>query len=129
MEKSCCADVTTTLKITKLSFIEEATAILLFLFGVPGAAYSLPVLAGILYYYHGPYVFFTFVALLILLSVWPVSFNVASLTSWPANAILRYFSFKCVATQLLDNKRPYVLVAPPHGLFVSYIYYVACMSI
>lgn len=106
-----------TLKVAKLSFLEETVAILMFLFGVPGAAYTIPVIATVLYYCCGSYVMFAYLAAMAALSVAPVSFRESSLWSWPARAIMRYFSFKGCFTQIPDCDRPYILVAPPHGVF------------
>ena len=106
-----------TLKVAKITFIEEATIVLLFLFGVPGAVYSMPFIGYLLYKFVSVQVFIGFAAFLLLLAYLPVKFKMSNLVSWPAIALLRYFSFKGVFTQTLDANRPYILVAPPHGVF------------
>ena len=106
-----------TLKIAKMSFLEELTAVCLFLFGVPGAAYTIPVIGAALYYSVGPFALFGYLAFLVLLSMLPAPFRESSLWSYPAIAVSKYFSFKGCFTQMLDSDRPYILVAPPHGLF------------
>lgn len=104
-------------KICRMTLIEEVTSVLLFLFGVPGAAYTLPIIIWVVYSLFGWKIAGTLVVFLATLSFLPAPFRLSTLTSWPAIAILRYFSFKGMFTQLLDYKRPYILVAPPHGVF------------
>jgi hypothetical protein len=106
-----------TLKQAKMTFLEEFTAVCLFLFGVPGAAYTIPVIAAVLYYLAGPTVLIGYLTFLVVLSMLPAPFQEDSLWSYPAIAISKYFSFKGCFTQMLDRNRPYILVAPPHGLF------------
>jgi hypothetical protein len=105
--------------ITKMTLKEELVAILLFLFGVPGSVFSIPVLVCIVGFITGSFSKTILGALLILipLALVPVHFNRSMLSSWYALQILRYFSFKGVfAEPILENK-PYILVAPPHGVF------------
>jgi hypothetical protein len=105
--------------VTKMGYVEEFVAMCLFLFGVPGAVFSFPVLVilgGILIGDMGRAAVVG-AGILASLAILPAPFNAKSLSSWYALQILRYFSFKAVfAEPLLENK-PYILVAPPHGVF------------
>jgi hypothetical protein len=105
--------------VTPMKWYEEWAAILLFLFGVPGAVFSFPVLAVILGYLFNAYkiVFTIFIAAGVTLSILPAPFIESSLSSWPALQILRYFSFKGIFEERLTKDKPYILVAPPHGVF------------
>lgn len=55
--------------------------------------------------------------LLFILAVIPAPFNKKSLSSWYAFQIIRYFSFKAVYVEKIHENTPYILVAPPHGVF------------
>jgi len=110
----CSPEVTT--KVQNMTIIEEVTSILLFLLGVPGAAYSLPVIGTVIYKLFGTAATVSFIACLIGLAYAPAKFSMSALNSWPAISILRYFSFKGVFATPLDSKRAYILVAPPHGV-------------
>lgn len=107
------------ISVTKMTLYEETIAALLFLFGVPGAVVSFPlciVLLGLLIG-NMKYAAMIGIGLLVPLALAPAPFSAKSLSSWYALQILRYFSFKAVfAEPLLENK-PYILVAPPHGVF------------
>jgi hypothetical protein len=107
------------LNVVPMTFLEEFTCVLLFLFGVPGAAFSFPVLLGLVGYLTGNYrLVFTVATIIgVTLSLWPVKFNEESLSSWSSLQILRYFSFKAIYPERLPKDRPYILVAPPHGVF------------
>ena len=61
--------------------------------------------------------FTTIVLICILLALWPVSFWEASLHSAPATWVLKYFSMRFIWQKDLDPTQPYILVAPPHGVF------------
>lgn len=107
------------LKIAPMTFIEELTAILLFLFGVPGAVFSIPVVVLVLGYLTQSYRMITTIAAVLctILALWPAPFVEKSLSSWAAVQILRYFSFKGIFEEPLSSEKPYILVAPPHGVF------------
>ena len=104
------------LKPANIGSLEELTAMALFLFGVPGAAFVLPVILILVYFASGFKAFAVVFALLAVLAVSPVQFTEKNLASWPAVGMLRYFSFKAIFTTLLDKGKPYILVAPPHGV-------------
>lgn len=107
------------LSITKMSFFEELTAVCLFLFGVPGSVVSVPILLTIIGMVTGRFMITYAVGLLLLipLALLPAPFSEKSLTSWYALQILRYFSFKVVYAEPVIENKPYILVAPPHGVF------------
>lgn len=107
------------LKKTKMTWMEEIVAVCTFCFGVPGAAFSVPAIllgAGIL---TGSIVrsFLIGMAVLAPLAFLPSPFQEKSLSSWWALQILRYFSFKVIYEEQIQDKKPYILVAPPHGVF------------
>lgn len=106
-------------EIAPMTFFEELTAICLFLFGVPGAVFSLPIVALLLGYLFGNFQLVGTVAIGfgIILSILPAPFIEKSLSSWAAVQILRYFSFKGIFEEPLSCEKPYILVAPPHGVF------------
>lgn len=106
-------------KVTKMSFIEEIIAMCMFLFGVPGAVFSVPVIVIAVGVYIGDIGRAAVVAAVILasLAIMPAPFVPKSLSSWYALQILRYFSFKAAFSEQLDPNKPYILVAPPHGVF------------
>lgn len=106
-------------RIEPMTFLEELMAVFIFFFFVPGSVISIPALTFIIGYLTGQYkivcsivgvitLYFTFV---------PIRFKDSSLTSWWALQILRYFSFKGIFEETLQNHKPYILVAPPHGVF------------
>lgn len=107
------------LKITPMTFVEEFTAVMLFLFGVPGAVFSIPVVLALLGLAVGNvWKTMTFGVLMLLpLSFLPAPISDKALSSWYALQILRYFSFKAVFEERLEKNKPYILVAPPHGVF------------
>ena len=107
------------LSVTKMTFYEELIAFLLFLFGVPGAVFSFPVLIVILGFAIGSFSKAAVVGAVILipLALAPAPFSPKTLSSWYALQILRYFSFKCVFEEPIIENKPYILVAPPHGVF------------
>lgn len=105
--------------VVPMTFLEEFTAMMLFLFGVPGAVFSLPVVLAIVGFAVGSYrVAFTVGGIIgVTLALWPAPFVESSLSSWAALQIIRYFSFKGIFEVKLSSKKPYILVAPPHGVF------------
>ena len=106
-------------KIVPMTSFEEFVAVCLFLFGVPGSVFSFPVLAFIIAYFSGAYVtvFTVTIGLGIILSLMPAPFVDSSLSSWAALQIIKYFSFKGIFEERLKKGKPYILVAPPHGVF------------
>lgn len=107
------------LSVTKMTFYEELVASLLFLFGVPGAVFSFPVLVCLLGVFMGNMWHATIIGTLILipLALAPAPFSPKALSSWYALQILRYFSLKFVYEEPIIENKPYILVAPPHGVF------------
>lgn len=105
--------------VRKMTFYEEFVAASLFLFGVPGAVVSFPLCIALLGVYIGSMrnAAVIGVGILIPLALAPAPFNAWSLSSWYALQILRYFSFKAVFAEALVENKPYILVAPPHGVF------------
>jgi diacylglycerol O-acyltransferase 2, plant len=107
------------LKVVPMTFGAELFAMTLFLFGVPGAVFSIPVLIILVAVFTSAYklVFSVSFVILLLLTISPAPFQEKSLHSWYALQILRYFSFKGIFEEPLKKDRPYILVAPPHGVF------------
>lgn len=107
------------LSITKMTFLEEFTAVCLFLFGVPGSVVSVPIVLTIIGIFTKQMVvtYVVGVLLLIPLAIMPAPFSEKSLSSWYALQILRYFSFKAIYAEPIIENKPYILVAPPHGVF------------
>lgn len=107
------------LSITPMTFLEEAAAVILFVFGVPGAAYSVPVCLLLLGWYFGA----TFSTLALgFLALLPLSFlddspSMDILKGWHAKQIVKYFSFKVSFVEPLPENQPCIMVAPPHGVF------------
>jgi 2-acylglycerol O-acyltransferase 2 len=106
-------------KICKMSFIEEFTVCLLFLFGVPGAVFSIPILLAIIGYYIDSYKKSYGIGLLLCipLIIFPSPFKDSSLSSWFSFLVVKYFSFKGIYVDKIEPHKPYILVAPPHGVF------------
>ena len=106
-------------KVTKMKFKEEVIAMCMFLFGVPGAVFSIPVIVIAVGLFIGDIGRAAVVAAVILasLAIMPAPFLEKTLSSWYALQILRYFSFKAAFAEQLDANKPYILVAPPHGVF------------
>ena len=106
-------------RVVPMTFVEELTAICLFLFGVPGAVFTLPVLTFLVAFLTKAYLYtFSFaIGISLILAVWPAPFQESSLSSWASIQILKYFSFKGLFEVPLSRDKPYILVAPPHGVF------------
>lgn len=106
-------------RIVPMTFFEEFAAIVVFLFGVPGAVFSIPVVIFLLGYWLQNHQLVCSIAFVIgaILALMPAPFQEKSLSSWLAIQVLRYFSFKGIFEEALKSDRPYILVAPPHGVF------------
>jgi hypothetical protein len=104
------------LKQSKVSFIEELICLAIFFFGVPGAVFVFPVALGLVYFLWGVVPFLLGLAAFVSVSFLKADFSEEMLTSWPAIAMVRYFSFKGVFCKLLEKDKAYILVAPPHGV-------------
>lgn len=106
-------------RVVPMTFTEELVAVVIFLFGVPGAVFSLPALLLILGYAFQSYRLVLTVGAVVgvTLALWPAPFVESSLSSWAALQILRYFSFKGIFEEPLRKSKSYILVAPPHGVF------------
>jgi hypothetical protein len=107
------------LSVTTMTLFEELVAMCIFLFGVPGAVFSLPVLVVAIGLFFGDIGRTAALAAVVLatLAFLPAPFNAKALSSWYALQILRYFSFKAVFAEPIPENKPYILVAPPHGVF------------
>lgn len=104
------------LRQSSISLLEEITCVLTFFFGVPGAVFVIPVALFLVYAAWGTLPFLLGTTFFASLSFVKVSMSEDMLTSWPAIAMVRYFSFKGIFSQLLEKDKPYILVAPPHGV-------------
>jgi hypothetical protein len=107
------------LSVTTMTLFEELVAMCIFLFGVPGAVFSLPVIVVVIGLFCGDIGRTAALAAIVLatLAFLPAPFNAKALSSWYALQILRYFSFKAVFAEPIPENKPYILVAPPHGVF------------
>lgn len=106
-------------RVEPMTFLEELTAVLIFLFLCPGSVFSIPILACLLAFLTGQYTitFTVFAAITILLTILPAPFQESALSSWWSLQVIRYFSYKGIYEERLKNHKPYILVAPPHGVF------------
>lgn len=106
-------------KVVPMTFFEELCAVVIFLFGVPGSAFSIPVLFTLIGYFTKAYTlsFSVMIGGGIILSLLPAPFIEKSLSSWIALQLIKYFSFKGIFEERLKKGKPYILVAPPHGVF------------
>ncbi|RYH10724.1 hypothetical protein EON65_39345 [archaeon] len=102
-----------------MTFFEEFVAVMVFMFGVPGSVITIPMLVGLLGFLTGNYTMTISIAagLLTILFLLPAPFIESSLTSWLAILIIKYFSYKGIYEEKLKRGKPYILVAPPHGVF------------
>ena len=107
-----------------LTLSEELISMAIFLFGVPGAVFIIPLVlicSYVHFYLTGSYYILAMtVSMICILSALPGKFKEQYLASWPAVAMLRYLSFKVAFTQFLEKGKPYILVAPPHGVSLYY---------
>ena len=110
------------LKTAQVSWKEEAACLTTFFLGVPGAVFVFPIALGLIYFLWGSVPFWMCSSAFISLSFLRADIDEDILTSWPSIAMIRYFSFKGVFSQLLQKDKPYILVAPPHGVRF-YIHY------
>lgn len=107
--------------ITKLSWIEELTTILILLFALPGAIFSLPILTIII----GHFISNMMVAVMILccfifpLHFYPISFSEDFLYSWISYLLMKYFSFRVVVHNdaYITKRKLFIVACPPHGVF------------
>ena len=102
-----------------MGILEEIFCLFMFLFGVPGGIFVLPVCIIFIAIVSGCY-FYTFTAVVgisLILLLQPVKCQEYWLYSWPCIQIIRYFSFKIIYEKEIECNKPYILVAPPHGVF------------
>eukprot|EP01031_Cornospumella_fuschlensis_P044562 gene44562-54498_t len=102
-----------------MSFFEEFVAVMIFMFGVPGSVITIPILVIALGFLTGNYIVVVSIAagILTILFLLPAPFIESSLTSWMSVLIIKYFSYKGIYEERLPRGKPYILVAPPHGVF------------
>lgn len=105
--------------VASMKWYEEAAALIILAFGVPGSVFSVPLLVALIGWLTGSIIraFLISLALLLPLSMIPAPFDERSLTSWMSFQILRYFSFKVIFRERLQPNQPRILCAPPHGVF------------
>jgi 2-acylglycerol O-acyltransferase 2 len=87
--------------------------------GVPGAVISVPILILLVGLAIGSIkLSFLYGSIILLtLAIIPAPLIQSSLSSWLALQIIRYFSFKAIYEDRIEVNKPYILVAPPHGVF------------
>jgi hypothetical protein len=121
-------------RVQPMSLWQEACCMLLLGFGVPNGVFSIPMATFAVGYFvigNVAWAFQVLVALLMPLALLPQPFLPDILTSWMANKILKYFSFRLVCadgasffmqedvgrvTKATAAMRPQIFVAPPHGI-------------
>mmetsp|Transcript_22471 Transcript_22471/g.32800 ORF Transcript_22471/g.32800 Transcript_22471/m.32800 type:complete len:365 (-) Transcript_22471:96-1190(-) len=108
-----------TTSIAPMTLMEELFALIIFVFGVPGSAYSVPIVLAVVGYFLGSVVKTIVIGFAILapFAFLPAPFFEKSLSTWYSLQILRYFSFKCIYAEPIEENKPHILVAPPHGVF------------
>ena len=99
-------------KVVPMTFVEELYSLLIFLFGVPGSAYSIPIVLCIIGSLTSNFLktFIIGAAVLGPLAFLPAPFYPKSLSTWFSFQILRYFSFKCIFAEKIEDNEPYILV-------------------
>lgn len=112
------------LKPAPLSFVEELTCIAIFLFVIPCAALFLPIVVGLIFHYYGWKVGTAITVILAASTMKLPKFSMNALQSWQSVSFLRYFSFKGSFAQKLDLSKPYILVAPPHGVIFRFLLHI-----
>ena len=107
------------LKITKMSFIEELSAFLISLYGLPGCVVSVPITTALIGYLTNSYrnCFILLGLLLIPLFIFKAKFSRTILTSWLSFQVLRYFSFKLIYEEIPEVGKKRIIIGPPHGVF------------
>lgn len=93
-------------RINKMTWFQEAVALFILVFGVPGFAISLPILLLTIGYLSGSILrtFVIGVLLIAPLSFTPAPFIESSLSSWIAYQMVSYFSFKIMYEQELQGR-------------------------
>lgn len=117
------------LKVEPMEWWEETICVLFLAFGVPNGAITVPFVTALLGYFVLGSITRAFAYLLLgllPLAILPQSFVPATLHSELAHLIAKYFSFRFAYEDHImthdpsednPNKRPQILVAPPHGVF------------
>ena len=109
------------LKVEKMSFLEEASCVLLMAFGVPNGVFTFPPLVYLVGRFLVGNVKLTATiagGLLLPLAIMPQKYVPSSLQSWMSIQVGRYFSYRMVVEKVPEkNDRPRIMVAPPHGVF------------
>jgi hypothetical protein len=107
--------------LAKLTLKEEIIAILLLLFGIPGAIFSIPVVTLIIGYFISNVILAIMIVCCFIfpLHFYPVYFAEDFLYSWWSHLFLKYFSFRVILHNetYLTKRKLYIIVAPPHGVF------------
>lgn len=84
---------------------------------VPGSGLLLPVLLILCYLVLGKLYAFLMIALYLGGLAIRAEFDIRAHTSFPALSLVRYFSYRQIYAELLEPNKPYIFVAPPHGVF------------
>jgi hypothetical protein len=98
--------------ITPMSFVSEMYSICVFLFGVPGCVFTVPLVLLFIGYVTGAIgkTFLIGILALAPLSLLPAPFLKGALSSWYAVQILKYFSFKCIYEEAIEENKPHIMV-------------------
>ncbi|KAG7365173.1 diacylglycerol acyltransferase [Nitzschia inconspicua] len=117
------------LKVQPMTFWEELLTVMFLAFVVPNGVFTIPPLVFLI----GKFVvgsvsktFLVFGLMLVPLAILPQPYKPATLQSWMAVQVCRYFSFRFIYEEqpppvpASDSKieyHPRIMVAPPHGVF------------
>jgi 1-acyl-sn-glycerol-3-phosphate acyltransferase len=107
-------------KIQPMNPFSHLLCILFLAFGVPNGVFTLPPLiymVGRLVVGNVQATFMGALLLLIPLSFLPQPFVPSSLQSWMAVQIIKYFSFRIIVEERVQDTQGHIFVAPPHGVF------------
>ena len=104
-------------RIEPLSIWQDLFCMCCFAFGVPGAAFTIPVVLLCVAYVVSSTLAISLFAMLIPLAFVPARFKESNLYSWASVMMIKYFSFKVIFHDFIPAKTRTILVAPPHGVF------------
>ena len=108
-----------TTKIQSMTWLEELSSILVLGLGVPGFVFAFPVFIIIAGLISGSFINTLIIAFVLLLPLVliPIQHNENVISSWICFQLLQYFSMKFIYRTQLPKDKPFILVAPPHGVF------------
>jgi 1-acyl-sn-glycerol-3-phosphate acyltransferase len=108
------------LKIQPMDPLSHLLCVLFLAFGVPNGVFTIPPVIYLIGRFVVGNVHATCVGVLLLLiplSIFPQPFKPSSLQSWMAVQVIKYFSFRFITEERVQDTNGHVFVAPPHGVF------------